>query len=78
VKTAISVPDPLFAAAERMSRKLGISRSRLYALAVEAYLKSHRTRGVKEALDEVYQSEASELDPALRAMQDASLSRENW
>ena len=58
-----------------MSRKLGISRSRLYTLAVEAYLKPHRTHGVKEALDEVYQSEASEMDPALRAMQDASVSQ---
>lgn len=78
MKTAISVPDPLFDTAERMSRRLGISRSRLYALAVEEYLKSHRTQGVKEALDEVYQSEVSELDPALRAMQGASLSREDW
>ena len=78
MKTAISVPDPLFDAAERMSRRLGISRSRLYALAVEAYLQSHRTQGVKEALDEVYQSEASELDAALRAMQDASISGEDW
>ena len=75
MKTAISVPDRLFDAAERMSRKLGISRSRLYALAVEAYLKSHRTHRVKEALNAAYQSEASEMDPALRAMQDASVSQ---
>ncbi len=78
MKTAISIPDRLFQAAERMAKRLGMSRSRLYAEAVEAYLTSRRTTGVKEALDAVYQSEASELDPALATMQEASLPREDW
>ncbi|HYM10492.1 MAG TPA: hypothetical protein VEU62_07165 [Bryobacterales bacterium] len=78
MKTAISIPDPLFRTAERASRRLGVSRSRLYAQAVESFLKSHRAQGVKEALDEVYRSESSAVDPALEAMQAASLPRRDW
>jgi metal-responsive CopG/Arc/MetJ family transcriptional regulator len=78
MKTAISIPDPLFASAERMSRRLRISRSRLYALAVEEFVKSHERKGVKEALDEIYSSERSELDPVLAKMQVLSLPQEDW
>jgi len=78
MKTAVSIPDPLFAAAERVSRRLGISRSRLYALAVEEFVESHRRKAVKEALDEVYRSEPSEMDPVLAKMQTLSLARDDW
>jgi hypothetical protein len=67
VKTAISIPDPLFHAAERAAKGQKVSRSRFYAKAVAAYLKSQREEGIKEALDAVYASEPSELDPALAA-----------
>ncbi len=78
MKTAISIPDPLFAAAERMSKRLRISRSRLYAQAMEAYLRAHQGKGITEALDAVYRTEDSGLDPLLAAMQWASLAREEW
>ena len=78
MKTAISIPDPLFAAAERASRNLGMSRSQFYSEAVKLFLKSRPSQGVKEALDAVYRSEDSRLDPVLAAMQDASLELEEW
>ena len=78
MKTAISIPDPLFQAAERVARRLGVSRSRMYAQAVEAFVRSHQSRAVRQALDEVYGAEPSEMDPALQAMQLASLPREDW
>jgi hypothetical protein len=78
MKTAVSLPDPLFAAAERVSRRLGISRSRLYALGVEEFVESHRRKAVKEALDEVYRSEPSEMDPVLAKMQTLPLARDDW
>ncbi|MEM6753148.1 MAG: ChpI protein, partial [Cyanobacteria bacterium P01_C01_bin.38] len=33
MKTAISIPDPLFEAAEQFAKRLGLSRSELYAMA---------------------------------------------
>jgi metal-responsive CopG/Arc/MetJ family transcriptional regulator len=68
VKTVISVPDPLFHAAERAAKREKVSRSRFYARAVEAYLKTQRAEGVKEALDAIYATEDSSLDPVIARM----------
>jgi predicted transcriptional regulator len=35
MKTAVSIPDPLFRAAERLARRRGVPRSQLYAEALE-------------------------------------------
>jgi metal-responsive CopG/Arc/MetJ family transcriptional regulator len=78
MKTAISIPDPLFAAAESASRRMGMSRSQFYSKAVEAFLKANRSRDLKDALNAVYSAEESRLDPALAAMQEASLPVEEW
>jgi hypothetical protein len=67
MKIAISIPDPLFHAAERAAKRQKVSRSRFYAKAVGAYLKSQREKGIKEALGAVYASEPSEPDPFVTA-----------
>ena len=77
VKTAISIPDPLFYAAERAAKRQKVSRSRFYAKAVAAYLKSQGEKGIKEALDAVYASEPSEPDPFLAVAAYHVLSKEN-
>jgi metal-responsive CopG/Arc/MetJ family transcriptional regulator len=38
MKTAISIPDQVFKSAEVLASRLGISRSELYAKAIEAYV----------------------------------------
>lgn len=80
MKTAISIPDPIFEAADRLARRLGLSRSELYARAVAAFVDRHRTEGLTQRLDELYGSSEVEgaLDPATAAMQWASLPREDW
>ena len=80
MKTAISLPDDLFEAADRLAARLGCSRSELYATAVAEYLERNRFQGVTERLDEVYraQPEDSQLDPVLDALQLRSLPREEW
>jgi len=78
MKTAISIPDRLFNAAERAAKRQKISRSRFYARAVEAYLKTQQAKGVKEALDAVYATEDSSLDPGLAAAAYHILSKEKW
>jgi metal-responsive CopG/Arc/MetJ family transcriptional regulator len=78
MKTAVSLLDPLFEAAEHLAKRLGMSRSKLYATAIEEYLKSHRNEGVTEALNRVYREESSNLDPVIAAIQAASLSRDEW
>jgi metal-responsive CopG/Arc/MetJ family transcriptional regulator len=54
MKTAISIPDPVFEAAERLAQRLGKSRSELYTTAIRDYLKEHRDEDVTERLNEIY------------------------
>jgi predicted DNA-binding protein len=56
VKTAISLPDEVFERAERLAGKLGLTRSRLYALALEQYLDQadDQPDPVTEALNRIH------------------------
>jgi metal-responsive CopG/Arc/MetJ family transcriptional regulator len=78
MKTAISIPDSIFKAAEKMAQRLGLSRSELYAKAVGEFLQKHRNDGVTQELDKIYSKESSQLDPALQAIQSASIDKEEW
>jgi len=75
MKTAISLPDALFEAAERIAARLGLSRSELYASALAQYVKKHSSKGVTEILNDVYgdHPEDSELDRRLQKAQAQSL-----
>jgi metal-responsive CopG/Arc/MetJ family transcriptional regulator len=78
MKTAISIPDPLFEEAERLSKRLRIPRSQLYAKALKEYVERKRSKRIREALDEVYSTESSELDPVIARLQGEALGREEW
>ena len=49
VKTAISLPEDLFRLAEAAARKLKMSRSQLYATALEEYLERRKTSNITAA-----------------------------
>jgi metal-responsive CopG/Arc/MetJ family transcriptional regulator len=78
MKTAISLPDDLFKAAESLAGRLGVSRSRLYATALEDYIARHQARRVSERLDAVYSVENSNLDQSLSEVQSKVLKRSAW
>ena len=54
MKTAISLPDSLFQAAEKTAAKLGIPRSQLFAKALEEFIYNHEESEITEKLNEVY------------------------
>ena len=78
MKTAVSIPDSIFRAADSLAKQLGMSRSELFAHAVEAYIEAHKHGGLIEALDAVYTEESSTLDQALAQMQWTSFPRDDW
>jgi metal-responsive CopG/Arc/MetJ family transcriptional regulator len=78
MKVAISLPDPVFRAAEKLARKLGTSRSQLYAEAIAEYVGARGAKALTARLDAVYGKESSEVDPALKYAQLERLSREAW
>lgn len=80
MKTAISIPDALFAEADELARLQGISRSELYQRAVAAYLEREGQRAVTDALDRVYtgEADAGRLDPVWTEIQALSTEDDEW
>ena len=78
MKTAISIPDPLFEEAEHLAGQLKISRSRLYAEALREYLRSHKNDLIRETLDHLYADQESSIAPDIAAAQSRVLGREPW
>ena len=77
MKVAVSVPDQVFKEAEKVSERLRVSRSRLYAQALEEFVQKHQKKGVRAALDEVYEAEPSDVDTVLADLQARAL-EEKW
>ena len=79
MKTAISIRDEIFEAAERTAQALGMSRSELYSTAVKEFVDRHSSRRITERLNEVYGNDdaASLLDDQLQALQFRTLSGED-
>ena len=77
MKTAISLPEDLFKAAESLAAKQGLSRSKLFATALAEYVAKHQSRKVSERLDEVYATE-SNADPFVREAARRTLRRSEW
>ncbi len=78
MKIALSIPDELFDSAETLGKRLGVSRSRLYATALADFVAKHQSHKVTARLDAVYATEDSRLDPATRRLQARSLTRDSW
>ena len=54
VKTAISLPEPLFERADSLARLQKISRSQLFARAVEEFLQRHESQVLLDGLNRAY------------------------
>ena len=78
MKIALSIPDELFEAGETLGKRLGVSRSRLYATALADFLAKHRGRKLTELLNAVYGTEESRQEPRVRRLQRQSLGRDAW
>lgn len=78
MKVAISLPDSLFEAAERLAKELKKPRSRVYADAISKYVESHDKSAITEKLNAVYANESSSVDEHLHRAQVETLSDEAW
>jgi metal-responsive CopG/Arc/MetJ family transcriptional regulator len=78
MKTAVSIPDPVFRAADKLAHRLGMSRSSLYAEALHRYLQLHDEHAITSKLNEVLAHDPSELHPRLQSIQARSIPRDSW
>jgi metal-responsive CopG/Arc/MetJ family transcriptional regulator len=77
VKTAISIPDAVFAAAEHLAQRQGMSRSKLDVRAIAKYVEAHEAEQITGRLNTLYDNEPSSVDSAALAIQARSLPHEN-
>jgi metal-responsive CopG/Arc/MetJ family transcriptional regulator len=54
VKTALSIEESLFERAEVVAEELQVSRSKVFAIALEQFLQRHDGRKLLEKLNKVY------------------------
>ncbi len=78
MKTAISIPDKLFMAADNYAKNVGISRSHLYAKAVAMFLEQQSTSQITKRLNDIYSTNSSKLNRSLATMQSCSMEKEEW
>lgn len=78
MKVAISVPDPVFDAAERLARQRAVPRSRLFTEALEEYVSRHGSEAITDRLNAVYAIECSGVEQAMAHAQFGSVADEAW
>ncbi|MDH4063821.1 MAG: ribbon-helix-helix domain-containing protein [Acidobacteriota bacterium] len=62
MKTAVSIPDDVFARAERLARRHGRSRSEVFTAALAEYVARHAPDEVTEAMDSVCAAVGDQAD----------------
>lgn len=79
MKAEISIPNQIFEAAQQLAQRLDMSLSELYTAAIAAYVATYPDEeNVTQKLNEIYQTEASTVDPELVTLQVASIGDESW
>lgn len=73
MKAAVSIPDPVFKAADEIAQRMGVSHSRLYSIALQRFVQDHDDGAISAELNEVYAAEESSLDPILQSIQSRSV-----
>jgi hypothetical protein len=75
MKTAVSLPNEVFEAAERFAKERGLTRSAVYAQALEVFLETNQIDPLTEAINRVADQVDTRLDSGLKRIQGATLER---
>jgi hypothetical protein len=78
MKTAVSLPDDLYERAERLAKRTGRSRSRLFTDALREYVAAHSPDEVTEAMNKACDEIGSTSDRFVRAVARRVLERSDW
>ena len=83
VKTAISLDKPLLEQIDLVAQEMGIPRSRLFVLAVEAFLEQRQNKQLLDKINQVYrENPPTEQEQAylkeIQSLYDHMLENEGW
>jgi metal-responsive CopG/Arc/MetJ family transcriptional regulator len=62
MKTAISLPDPVFEAADNLANKYKISRSELYVMALEKFIRENQDTETTKRINEFIEMHGQPVD----------------
>jgi metal-responsive CopG/Arc/MetJ family transcriptional regulator len=75
VKITVSIPASLFDGADRLARRRGVPRSRLYAEALQRYVDEDSESEMTRQLDELAAEMDTSMDPVVKELQRKALAR---
>ena len=78
MKTAISISDEVYKEAEIAAKQLGLSRSKLYTLAINEFVQNHKPDAITQKLNEIYEKIDSTLDEDILQVNYELLSKVEW
>ena len=80
IKTALSIDESLFEQAEALAEELDVPRSRVFAMALEQFLRKHEGKKLLERIDAVYADAAmtDEKETSLRRAKHRELVEGTW
>ncbi|MDA3787163.1 MAG: ribbon-helix-helix protein, CopG family [Desulfobacula sp.] len=82
VKTAISIQEELFKEVNRLARELNVSRSKLFVMAVQDYIKKNESQNllsqINKAFSDLSDSDEIKVHSKMRQKQAKNLESESW
>jgi len=81
VKTAISLDEKLFNRVNELAQKMHVSRSRLFTLAVDDYLKKQENEYLLAQLNKAYAAtddEETKISKSMKSKQSKIVEQEPW
>lgn len=78
IKVAVSIPDDVFKAGERLVRRLRTSRSQLYARALADFVVQHDDDKVTAAMNRVLEKVGTDVDDFSRRAACRTLRHAEW
>jgi metal-responsive CopG/Arc/MetJ family transcriptional regulator len=82
VKTAISLDEELLIKVNRLSNELHVSRSKVFALAVQDYLKKQENQSLLAQLNEAYEDfpgeEERKISKSMQIKHNQMVEQESW
>ena len=78
MKTAISIPDPVFEEMERLVAELQTSRSQIYSRALQEFVARHSPDRLTEAMNRVIDEVGGEVDDFSRRAARNVLEKVEW
>ncbi|HEV2690223.1 MAG TPA: ribbon-helix-helix protein, CopG family [Bryobacteraceae bacterium] len=78
MKTAVSIPDDVFAGAERLARRTKKSRSKLFSDAIKEYVARHAPDEVTEAMNRACAELGNPGDGFVSSAARSTLERSEW